>query len=141
MKIGFGDVITNFWIGNDCLNALTSTGWYKLHVDVQSAVDHQWYWAEYTTFVVGNDTSKYRLRVGGYSGTAGDAMKSINTQLFATIDQDIGGCAAYNCAAFWYLCGGTKCHINNGCNGISWGPLPPGSAVKSSRMYFVNAAC
>jgi len=31
-------------------------------------------YAEYTTFKVADEADKYRLLVGGYSGTAGDAL-------------------------------------------------------------------
>jgi len=31
-------------------------------------------YAEYTTFKVADEADKYRLLIGGYSGTAGDSM-------------------------------------------------------------------
>ena len=32
-------------------------------------------YAEYTTFQVTDEADKYRITIGGYSGTAGDSMK------------------------------------------------------------------
>lgn len=37
---------------------------------------------------VSGPEDKYRLRVSGYSGTAGDSMRHSHLQMFSTIDQD-----------------------------------------------------
>ncbi|PIK38851.1 putative ryncolin-1-like [Apostichopus japonicus] len=71
-KAGFGDVNYDHWLGNDKLNALTNQGTYQLRVDLRyTAGVGVWYYALYTNFSIGNETDKYRLTLGTYSGTAG----------------------------------------------------------------------
>jgi len=75
-KVGFNDSIGNYWIGNDLLSEVTQTGRYKLKFDLQSRSNtSNWYWAEYSAFVVLSERSNYTLHVAGYSGNAGfDAL-------------------------------------------------------------------
>jgi hypothetical protein len=73
-KAGFGNISGNYWIGNEQLHQLTMNGQYRLRVDLQAKLDCQWYWAEYSQFVVGNEASFYQLTLSGYTGTAGDCM-------------------------------------------------------------------
>ena len=68
-KNGFGDLKGEFWLGNDNLHRLTATDDVTLRVDLEDFDGNKTY-AEYTTFKVENKTDKYRLLIGGYSGTA-----------------------------------------------------------------------
>ena len=72
-KYGFGDLNGEFWLGNDNLHRLTATEDVMLRVDLE---DYGWNakYVDYTTFKVPDETDKYRLLIGGYSGTAGDSM-------------------------------------------------------------------
>ena len=72
-KNGFGDLNGEFWLGNDNLHHLTATVDATLRVDLED-FDGDTRYAEYTTFDVADEGDKYRLLIGGYSGTAGDAM-------------------------------------------------------------------
>ena len=72
-KNGFGNLNGEFWIGNDNLHRLTAAGDVTLRVDLEDFDGHITY-AEYTTFKVADESDKYRLMIGGYSGTAGDSM-------------------------------------------------------------------
>ena len=72
-KRGFGNLNREFWLGNDNLHRLTAAEDVKLRVDLED-FDGNIKYAEYTTFKVASEAHKYRLLIGGYSGTAGDAM-------------------------------------------------------------------
>ena len=96
-KVGFGNESGNYWIGNERLHQLTKDGRYKLRVDVLASFNSQWYWAEYSGFGVGSESSGYALFVSGYSGNAGDAMTvdgdrsiNLNSKRFRTHDRGFG---------------------------------------------------
>ena len=72
-KNGFGDLHGEFWLGNDNLHRLTAAGNVSLRVDLEDFEGNITY-AEYATFKVADQTDKYRIVIGGYSGTAGDGM-------------------------------------------------------------------
>ena len=72
-KNGFGNLSGEFWLGNDNLHRLTASGDMELRVDLED-FDGNITYAEYTTFKVADEGDKYRLLIGGYSGTAGDSM-------------------------------------------------------------------
>ena len=72
-KNGFGDLNGEFWLGNDILHRLTAADDVTLRVDLED-FDGDIRYAEYTTFKVADEADKYRLLIGGYSGTAGDSM-------------------------------------------------------------------
>uniref|UniRef100_A0A8C2NZM4 Tenascin n=1 Tax=Capra hircus TaxID=9925 RepID=A0A8C2NZM4_CAPHI len=66
---GFGDLKEEFWLGLDTLSKITAQGQYELRVDLR---DHgQSAYAVYDKFSVGDARTRYRLKVEGYSGTAG----------------------------------------------------------------------
>ena len=72
-KNGFGDLHGEFWLGNDNLRRLTAAGDVSLRVDLEDFEGNIRY-AEYATFKVADQTDKYRILIGGYSGTAGDGL-------------------------------------------------------------------
>lgn len=72
-KHGFGNLSGEFWLGNDNLHRLTAAGNVELRVDLEDFDGNSKY-AKYTTFKVADEGDKYRLLIGGYSGTAGDSM-------------------------------------------------------------------
>ena len=72
-KDGFGNLNGEFWLGNDNLHRLTATDDVILRVDLEDFDGNKTY-AEYTTFKVADEADKYRILIGGYSGTAGDSM-------------------------------------------------------------------
>ncbi|VDI65626.1 Hypothetical predicted protein [Mytilus galloprovincialis] len=103
---GFGDINGDFWFGNNYIHILTSSGKYELRVDMVDK-NNKTIYAVYKTFVVGDSASKYKLTVGGYSGNAGDYLKSHNGMKFTTEDQDNDtfktNCADYNTGSWWYF--------------------------------------
>lgn len=124
---GFGDRREEFWLGLDNLNKITSQGQYELRVDLR---DHgKSAYAVYDRFSVGDAKTRYKLKVEGYSGTAGDSMAYHNGRSFSTYDKDtdsaITNCALSYKGAFWYK----NCHRvnlmgrygdNNHSQGVNW---------------------
>ena len=72
-KNGFGDLKGEFWLGNDNLHRLTAADDVMLRGDLED-FDGNITYAEYTTFNFADEGDKYRLLIGGYSGTAADSM-------------------------------------------------------------------
>ncbi|XP_027675472.2 tenascin isoform X11 [Chelonia mydas] len=108
---GFGDPKDEFWIGLETLHKITSQGQYELRVDLRDKGETAY--ALYDRFSVGDSKTRYRLKVDGYSGTAGDSMIYHNGRSFSTFDKDndaaITNCALSYKGAFWYK----NCHRVN----------------------------
>ncbi|XP_050782852.1 tenascin isoform X7 [Gopherus flavomarginatus] len=108
---GFGDPTDEFWIGLENLHKITSQGQYELRVDLRDKGETAY--ALYDRFSVGDSKTRYRLKVDGYSGTAGDSMIYHNGRSFSTFDKDndaaITNCALSYKGAFWYK----NCHRVN----------------------------
>ena len=68
-KRGFGNLSREFWLGLDKINRLTASGSYKLRVDLED-VQGKTAFAEYSSFAVTSERTKYRLSLGNYSGTS-----------------------------------------------------------------------
>ena len=66
-KRGFGTLTGEFWLGLDKMHRLTSSGNYKLRVDLED-FSATIYYAEYDFFKVASEREKYELSVGRYSG-------------------------------------------------------------------------
>ena len=66
-KRGFGNLTGEFWLGLDKLHRLTSSGKYKLRVDLEDFEGSTSY-AEYDLFEVASEGEKYKLSVGSYTG-------------------------------------------------------------------------
>ena len=66
-KQGFGDLTSEFWLGNDKIHRLTSDDNNKMHVDLEDFEGNTAY-AEYDMFGVMNENNKYKLILGPYSG-------------------------------------------------------------------------
>ncbi|XP_061177098.1 ficolin-2-like [Saccostrea echinata] len=127
-KTGFGDPSKNYWIGNDFIHLLTKNGYNELRVDLQRLNGQKGY-AKYSSFEVGDETSKYKLSVSGYSGSIfyHDSLLYHNGMKFSTKDQDndftSSNCALFYQGAWWY----TSCYKSH-LNG-----LYPKSATKDEK--------
>ncbi|XP_061176302.1 ficolin-1-like [Saccostrea echinata] len=111
-KQGFGNPSKNYWIGNDAIYELTKNKDQELRVELQRFNGEKAY-AQYSTFYVGDEGSKYRLTVSGYSGTAGDSLDYHNGMKFSTKDQDNDSNSG-NCAITWHGAWWNKsCHQSN----------------------------
>ncbi|KAK0065289.1 BpFREP12.5 [Biomphalaria pfeifferi] len=110
---GFGDYnIGEFYLGNENIFKLTSTGQYDLRIDLE--YNNKKYFAQYENFKLLSETEKYKLQIGDYSGNAGNDLSYLNNMFFSTFDRDNDISSVYNCAescsgAWWY----TSCHQSN----------------------------
>jgi len=140
-KVGFGDPSSNYWLGNDLLSQLTANNRYKLRFDLQQRNTGNWYYAEYSTFIVLSEADNYELVVGGFSGNASyDALgREHNNGKFITFDRgnDQSSNCAPRCGGFWYRsCSG--CQVNGASSTYTflWSGLARsgGSNLQYSRM-------
>ena len=63
----FGDLNGEFWLGNDYIHRLTSQRSQILRIELEDW-EGQTAYAEYDSFSVGDESDKYRLSLGSYSG-------------------------------------------------------------------------
>ena len=115
-KNGFGDPNGNFWLGLEKIHKLASPGRGAiLRVDIKhfNNPDSVRY-AEYSVFEIQSESDGYKLKVGGFSGDAGDALAYHNGRMFSTKDRDQDLSSSKNCAvsvtgAWWY----NECSLSN----------------------------
>uniref|UniRef100_A0A182J0X9 Fibrinogen C-terminal domain-containing protein n=1 Tax=Anopheles atroparvus TaxID=41427 RepID=A0A182J0X9_ANOAO len=86
-KNGFGDVNGEHWLGLEKLHLMMKSGRHELLVILEDHEGRSAY-AHYESFQIGSEAEKYKLTVGGYSGTAGDALSVHDEEKFTTFDQD-----------------------------------------------------
>ena len=111
-KSGFGQLTTEFWLGNDKIHRLTASRRSSLRVELEDWNGVRVY-ATYGKFNVADEQAQYRLEVGSYSGTAGDSLAYHNNMAFSTKDRDndrrSSNCAEVSTGAWWY----NSCHHSN----------------------------
>jgi len=142
-KADFGNISGNYWLGNEQLHTLTQENKHKLRFELQST-SGLWYWAEYDTFTVGNESTKYTLTVAGFNGNVTeDAMNTHNGMKFSTKDRDNDVDSSSNCAqsyngGFWYN-GCMNCGVNNAGEYFFWEYMGSDSDwfLRASRMWLV----
>ncbi|XP_055595769.1 ficolin-1-like [Uranotaenia lowii] len=111
---GFGSLEGEFWLGLKKIHELTHAKPHELHIVMEdfegiTAV------AKYSHFQVGGAGEKYALiKLGDFSGEAGDSLSSALNAKFTTLDADHdthkdGNCAVYYTGAWWYR----ACHNSN----------------------------
>ncbi|XP_046878146.1 angiopoietin-related protein 7 [Hypomesus transpacificus] len=100
-KEGFGDLLSEFWLGLEHIHHLTVQGEYSLRVDLEDWTSKHKH-ALYQSFSVDGEESQYRLHVSGYSGTAEDSFSWYHDkQGFST--PDTGNiCAEISHGGWWY---------------------------------------
>ncbi|XP_040186108.1 ficolin-2-like isoform X2 [Rana temporaria] len=109
-KTGFGSRLNDFWLGNDNLHWLTSSGTWELRIDLQD-FQHTKQFAKYSSFQVLSESEKYKLVLGPFTkGNVDDGMSYHNNQLFSTYDKDndLSGdnCAITYSGGWWF----SKCY-------------------------------
>ncbi|NWH97552.1 FCN1 protein, partial [Tichodroma muraria] len=137
-KRGFGNQLTEFWMGNENIHFLTSLGPCELRIDLRD-FENNYYFAKYASFRVLGESEKYRLVLGDFlGGNAGDSLLYHRDMPFSTTDQD-NDMSSFNCAteykgAWWY----NDCHYSN-LNGMYWmgvhGSYADGINWKTGKEY------
>ena len=112
-RVGFGSAGGEHWLGNERISRFTALRPSALRIDLRygSSSAH----AAYSTFSLSNEADNYRLSIGSYSGTAGDALSYHAGRVFSTRDRNGTSCAQAYLGAWWY----GSCHHSN-LNG-TWG--------------------
>lgn len=111
-KNGFGDLTSEFWLGNDNIHKITSQS-SQLLIELKDQANLTAH-ASYNSFQVSLEAEKYVVRVTEFSGTAGDSLAVHNGMMFSTPDSDNDVHDPYACAqkytgAWWYK----ECHQSN----------------------------
>ena len=139
-KKGFGTLDDDFWLGNDNIHAVTSSGQYDLRIDMR--YKGKFKYAHYDSFALADEHEKYTISLGLYDGTAGDALVSHRNKPFSTFDRDNdewnGNCAASYLGAWWY----ENCHASNlngkwgegSYKGLRWSTFSNKDSVSFSEM-------
>ncbi|XP_046861178.1 angiopoietin-related protein 7-like [Xenia sp. Carnegie-2017] len=81
---GFGNLTFEFWLGLDKIYRLTSAKRNKLRVDLGDWSGNKAY-AEYDYFAVKNETHKYQLSLGAYSGESISKYKHLMDKFLSNI--------------------------------------------------------
>ncbi len=128
-KNGFGNLDKNgeFWMGLESMHALTTQNNYSLQIEMTDWKDDV-YIAEYNSFKVDDEKSKFKLRLGAYKKEASNAGDSLGDELnaeqshngmsFSTFDSDndmrfYDNCAQLFKSGWWF----NQC-FNSNLNGI-----------------------
>ncbi|RUS83520.1 hypothetical protein EGW08_008699 [Elysia chlorotica] len=134
-KHGFGSFRTNFWLGNEKIHQITTSGKYEIKITIK--YNNTLYTADYRRFIVQNESWKYRLLVFGYrgTGTTGNAMYFHHQRYFSTFDSDNDSnyylnCARENTGGWWFF----SCYGSN-LNG-EWGAYGPKAARWNTLSLF-----
>ncbi|XP_071837599.1 fibrinogen-like protein A [Apostichopus japonicus] len=86
-KAGFGNLSENFWLGNEKIYSLTNQRQYELRIDLGNVYNQKFY-AVCDSFSISDESQEYTLRLGSYSGDAGDALSFHKDYPFSTRDND-----------------------------------------------------
>ena len=108
---GFGTLDNDFWLGNEKIHTITSSGEYELRVELKKTSQSKF--ALYSRFSLAGEDDNYAITVGSYSGTAGNSLAYHNGQSFSTYDRDndkySSNCAKSHTGAWWY----NSCYHSN----------------------------
>lgn len=122
---GFGILAAEYWLGLERLHQMTTNDPYELIVYIKTSSGDYAY-AHYSEFRIDSEEEKYKLlKLGSYSGTAGDHLRYHEGKPFSTSN----GCAMSYKGGWWY----GKCfHSNlngqytkNDTFGLIWGSAYP----------------
>jgi hypothetical protein len=106
-KYGFGNIATEFWLGNDNIHRITYQNIYELRIDLEDFEGDKAF-AKYNAFAIGSEIENYMIKLlGNYEGDAGDAMSYHIAMQFSTKDNDndrwVGeSCAREHTGGWWY---------------------------------------
>ncbi|KAG2467776.1 ANGL7 protein, partial [Polypterus senegalus] len=118
-KEGFGDLNTEFWMGNEHIHDISTQGDYTLRIDLEDWSSKHKH-ASYETFSIEDEANQYRLHVTGFRGTVEDSFSWYhNKHSFST--PDTGNiCAEISHGGWWFH----QCFFTN-LNGVYYKILIP----------------
>ena len=136
-RVGFGGASGNLWLGNEQIHQLTADGGCKLRFVIRQEASSTWFRADYSTFVVADETTGYLLTVAGFSGDVGyDGFSQHNGYRFATRDRDVGGIAVSYRGGFWYDgTAGGRARVNAAAHWFDWSQLAGGDNLMYTQMW------
>ena len=122
-KHGFGNIEGEFWFGNDNIHDLTKPSFApkksQLLINMRMKGQSDPVFVKYYTFEITNKTSKYTLKINGFSGNVTDRPRGMdynNNQKFSTFDSDnssSGKCAVrFGNNGWWYGSGCSHVILN-----------------------------
>ncbi|NXP18240.1 FGL1L protein, partial [Scytalopus superciliaris] len=140
-KYGFGNLHTDFWLGNQYIHRITKQKKYQVRFVIWDAWNNKTF-ADYNLFALEDESHGYRLRLGAYSGKAVDAMTSQiltgahDNMMFSTKDRDLDtsseNCAASSGGGWWYSsCYSARLNIKKY---LTWGKLCRGNCKASAIL-------
>ncbi|NXG90615.1 FGL1L protein, partial [Stercorarius parasiticus] len=140
-KYGFGNVHTEYWLGTEYIHQISRQKVYQVRFVIWDAANNMRF-ADYNLFSVEDESHGYRLRLGTYSGSAGDSM-TINSasimhdnMMFSAKDRDqdtsSGNCASSYGGGWWYsACYSVQLNVKGG---ITWGSVCNGNCNASAVL-------
>ncbi|XP_059928616.1 angiopoietin-2a [Gadus macrocephalus] len=132
-KMGFGDPVAEYWLGNEFISKLTHQRSYVLRIQLSDWEGNSGY-SQYEQFNLEGEAKNYRINIKGYSGTAGK-ISSLGTpgSDFSTKDTDndkcVCKCSQLTTGGWWFdACGPSNLNgmyyqqgqNSNRFNGIKW---------------------
>ncbi|XP_013812135.2 fibrinogen-like protein 1-like protein [Apteryx mantelli] len=147
-KYGFGNVQTDYWLGTEYIYQIAKQKVYQVKFVIWDATNATKF-ADYNLFSVEDMSQGYRLRLGTYTGTAGDAMTSTSSSYvhdnmkFSAKDQDqdtySGNCASNYGGGWWYsACYSVRLNVKGA---ITWGSLCNGNCKASVILIKPASYC
>lgn len=102
---GFGNVNSEFWLGNENLHTITKNTNYTLRIDLWDWQEQHAY-ALYSFMRVKSEEDDYKLEIGSYNGTAGDSLTYHHNMRFTTTDRDHdlwwANCGSKDRSGWWF---------------------------------------
>ncbi|XP_067394253.1 fibrinogen-like protein 1-like protein [Emydura macquarii macquarii] len=147
-KYGFGNVQGDHWLGTEYIYQLAKQKVYQVRFVIHDASNAIKY-SDYNFFGLEDESNGYKLRLGFYNGTAGDAMATNNPNAvhdnmkFSTkdLDQDTysANCASSYGGGWWYsACYSARLNVKGA---ITWGSLCSGNCKASAILIKPASYC
>jgi len=106
-KNGFGALTGEFWFGNENIHDLTKLSnapkKSQLLINMRMKGKYKIVYARYNSFEIGDEQSKYVLRLSGFSGNVRNGMTIHNNMNFTTVDSDNSAkCGSRYGGGWWF---------------------------------------
>ncbi|XP_033119285.1 uncharacterized protein LOC117118721 [Anneissia japonica] len=116
---GFGDLRSDFWLGNEFIYKLTSGGKFHLRIEAHTRTGNV-FSATYASFKIRQESENYKLSVGdtiGQNDDGGHAFFEASSTSFSTYDRDNDQNKDKNCASeggggWWFRLCWNSCYFN-----------------------------